>query len=107
MIEDLLELHPTPKSLVVVSSDHRVQRAARSRGATFIDSAEWYAERRAAMRASQKTESSAKPGAPTPDELNYWLNQFGEPSKSEEKSQAEEPPSPFPPGYADDVIDEG
>jgi uncharacterized protein len=107
MIEDLLGLHRSPKSLVVVSSDHRVQRAARSCGATFIDSAEWYAERRAAMRASENDERSAKPRAPTPDELNYWLSQFGESSNSAEKSPGEKPPGPFPPGYADDVSDEG
>src|SRR4051812_39323189 len=33
MIEELLEEWKSPRSLVVVSSDHRVQRAARHRGA--------------------------------------------------------------------------
>lgn len=98
MIEELLEQHRSPKSLVVVSSDHRVQRAARQRGATFVDSAEWYSERRAAIRESKNARSSAKPeGTLTPDELNYWLGQFGEAPTIEDSS------GPFPPGYGDDI----
>jgi predicted RNA-binding protein with PIN domain len=98
MIEDLLQQHRTPKSLVVVSSDHRVQRAARSRGATFVDSAAWYAERRAAMRDNSLENASAKPEAQlTGDELAYWLGQFGDAASSEDST------SPFPPGYGDDI----
>jgi predicted RNA-binding protein with PIN domain len=98
MIEDLLQQHRTPRSLVVVSSDHRVQRAARSRGATFVDSAEWYAERRAALRASEVEKGTAKPEVqPTTDELNYWLGQFGEVPAVDDSD------SPFPPGYGDDL----
>jgi predicted RNA-binding protein with PIN domain len=98
MIEDLLQQHRTPKSLVVVSSDHRVQRAARSRGATFIDSAAWYAERRAALRQSKTDDAAAKPDVqPTSDELMYWLAEFGEVPRSDDVL------SQFPPGYGDDV----
>lgn len=98
MIEDLLEQYSTPKSLVVVSSDHRVQRAARSRGATYIDSATWYAERRAALQGSQIEKSTAKPDARvSAEELQYWLGEFGEVPFGDESM------SPFPPGYGDDV----
>ncbi|MCI0333839.1 MAG: NYN domain-containing protein [Planctomycetes bacterium] len=102
MIEDLLEQHRSPKSLVVVSSDHRVQRAARNRGATFVDSAEWYAERRAALRKSDVADHPAtKPDARlSPDELSYWLRQFGD------EPAVEDSASPFPPGYADDIREE-
>jgi predicted RNA-binding protein with PIN domain len=101
MIEDLLEQHRSPKSLTVVSSDHRVQRAARGRGATFIDSGEWYTERRAEMRAAEKARASAKPVGDVPaDELQYWLRQFGEISAPGESN------NPFPPGYGDDVREE-
>ena len=101
VIEELLDQHRSPKSLVVVSSDHRVQRAARHRGATFIDSAEWYSERRAAIRESKNANSAAKPeGSLTPDELNYWLRQFGEAPTMEDS------PGPFPPGYGDDIGEE-
>jgi uncharacterized protein len=98
MIEDLLQQHRTPKTLVVVSSDHRVQRAARSRGATFVDSAQWYAERRALLREREVETGAAKPNAPpTGDEVNYWLGKFGD------MPAADEPLGPFPPGYGDDI----
>jgi predicted RNA-binding protein with PIN domain len=101
MIEDLLQQHRTPKSLVVVSSDHRVQRAARGRGATFVDSAEWYSERRAGLRDSEAKKATAKPDAQlTADELKYWLAQFGEGPPVEEST------GPFPPGYGDDIREE-
>jgi predicted RNA-binding protein with PIN domain len=99
MIEDLLEQHRAPRSLMVVSSDHRVQRAARSRGAAFVDSSEWYAERRAAMRdaASEHREVTKPDRQLPPEELRYWLGEFGE------APPVEEPESPFPPGYGDDI----
>lgn len=101
MIEDLLERCAAPRSLLVVSSDHRVQRAARHRGASFVDSEKWYSERLAICRQRRAIEDdgSAKPsGEMTRDELNYWLGEFGGFS-----SQKDESNSPFPPGYADDV----
>jgi predicted RNA-binding protein with PIN domain len=106
MIEDLLEEWRAPKSLVVVSSDHRVQRAARSHGATFVDSGEWYAERRAMVRNAKSDDGTAgKPGAPlAPDELKYWLGEFGEAPR--EGRVAEEQKGPFPEGYGDDLLDE-
>lgn len=98
MIENLLLQHRTPKNLVVVSSDHRVQRAARGRGATFVDSGQWYSERRAALRVRGIEKATAKPDAHlTADELNYWLGQFGD-SPADDGSD-----SPFPPGYGDDI----
>jgi predicted RNA-binding protein with PIN domain len=101
MIEELLEQWTAPRSLVVVSSDHRVQRAARQRGAAFVDSEQWYADllttRR--KRAVAKDDSAAKPtGKPTPDELAYWLSEFGDPP-----SASQDIDDPFPPGYADDI----
>src|SRR4051794_7538370 len=38
LLEELIAAEPAPRELLVVSSDHRVQRAARSRGASFADS---------------------------------------------------------------------
>jgi len=102
MIEDLLEEYRTPRSLVVVSSDHRVQRAARRVGASFLDSDEWYSERLALCRArrSAAEDVALKPsGDLTADELNYWLREFGG-TAAPKKADSE---SPFPPGYADDL----
>jgi predicted RNA-binding protein with PIN domain len=99
MIEELLEQHPAPRSLVVVSSDHRVQRAARHRGASYIDSSTWYAELRSTQKDAKATD--AKPGvAPTPEETAYWLGEFGGSPAADDVS------SPFPPGYADDLSDD-
>jgi len=104
MIEELLEACQAPRSLVVVSSDHRVQRAARQRGAAFVDSDKWYAEIVAMRRQQQrrKDDGAAKPGgAPSPDELAYWMREFA----GEASSAADDLESPFPPGYADDLED--
>ena len=104
MIEDLLEQCAAPRSLLVVSSDHRVQRAARQRGASFVDSETWYAERLAIsrQRGRETEDAPAKTsGESSPDDVRYWLGEFGEiPSLSDDAD------SPFPPGYADDVGDE-
>jgi uncharacterized protein len=101
MIEDLLEQWTAPRSLVVVSSDHRIQRAARQRGSTFVDSEQWYAEIRAARHKCDRPadDAAAKPsGKPTPDELAHWLHEFSDPPTPAADSE-----SPFPPGYADDL----
>jgi predicted RNA-binding protein with PIN domain len=109
MIEELLEKVRAPRSLLVVSSDHRVQRAARHVGASYLDSEEWYSERLAICRARKSAaEEAAKPsGDLTPDELNYWLQEFGG-TKSLKKTKSpkkkSESDSPFPPGYADDLL---
>ncbi len=41
LIEELVRAHHTPKKLMVVSSDHRVQTAASRRNAEFSDSEPW------------------------------------------------------------------
>ena len=80
MLEELIAAAADPRHLLVVSSDHRVQRAARQKGAQFIDSETWYA---------QLTVRS--------------------PAAESNSSENEKPPAadnPFPPGYADDVASE-
>jgi uncharacterized protein len=120
MLEELLEQFEAPRSLLVVSSDHRVQRAARHRGAKSIDSDAWYSELLAARRAAGALplDVSAKPvGELTPDEVAYWLDKFAEPPtddaagqltgrSADERKSAADLTDPFPPGYADDLLDE-
>jgi uncharacterized protein len=77
MIEEIIESHAAPRSLVVVSSDHRVQRAARRRGAAYVDSDRWYADMRAARSSTEASKPPAIEALP-PDQVAYWLNQFGE-----------------------------
>ena len=80
LLEDLIAAEPDPRHLLVVSSDHRVQRAARQKGARFTDSETWHAE---LMRAAKPAASDG-------------------PSDKEAVNLA----NPFPPGYASDLADE-
>jgi uncharacterized protein len=114
----------------VVSSDHQIQRAARRRRATSIDSDQWFMDVCRQRRARSLAEPAADDRPPTPNtvaELNYWVNVFSEPAVPDESEPASEhtrssrdqggPPNdrdldltnPFPPGYADDLLvdDEG
>jgi predicted RNA-binding protein with PIN domain len=78
LLEELIAAEPDPRNLLVVSSDHRVQRAARQRGASFSDSEPWYAD--------LSRSSGRSPAGGTAEE--------------------KETPAignPFPPGYADDL----
>jgi predicted RNA-binding protein with PIN domain len=121
MIEDLVAAHHTPRSLVVVSSDHRIQRAARRRRAKAVDSDRWYAELWAARhrRGQPPLDVPQKPGSElTAADVSYWLKQFAESAPDEPMSRAgasstdrQEPigddlANPFPPGYAEDLLDE-
>jgi predicted RNA-binding protein with PIN domain len=81
LLEDLIAAESDPRNLLVVSSDHRVQRAARQRGASYTDSEPWYAD----------LASSSSGRGPSP------------PASDEKQT----PPigNPFPPGYADDLLE--
>ena len=81
MIEHLIELCRTPRSLVVVSSDHRLHRAARRRRATVIDSDRWLANLIIARRqrdAPATGEVSKPTGQPTAEEVAHWVARFTE-----------------------------
>lgn len=104
-IERFIADHTAPRRLTVVSSDHRLHRAARRRRAKAIDSEKWYAEvvRRRIDRARQKSPAGKPSEPPTAGEVGYWLRQFG---IEEPEVQSDVPPgpeNPFPPGYGDDV----
>jgi uncharacterized protein len=102
MIEELLEQCSAPRALVVVSSDHRVQRAARRCGATFIDSEQWFAKLRTARTQGSENDKSRADldDKATPDEVAYWVDEFADAPPDES------PANPFPPGYADDVTEQ-
>jgi hypothetical protein len=112
MLEELIEAHAAPKSLVVVSSDHRVQRAARRRGAKFVDSDRWYAELRAARagRAAASANMHQKPANVLSDkEVEYWMGEFADPPIDDTKPAESRPPAldvdnVFPEGYAEDLL---
>ena len=114
LIEELILACSSPRSLTVVSSDHRIQRAAKKRRAEAIDSEVWYA--RTCQRKIETINPVAdKPHTPqSPEEVQAWLEKFQTDDtgskvagKSEIKAieQGLQGSGPFPPGYADDVID--
>ena len=71
MVEEI-----SPSGLVVVSSDRRVQAAARRRRAVAVNSEEWLAERRQAM-AEGTFSKEIKPTDPGPGDVEAWKRYFG------------------------------
>lgn len=104
LIEELIRADSAPRQLLVVSSDHRLHRAARRRRAQAVDSDRWYAETvRRRRESTRKTPVIAKPAAlPGADEVAYWLAQFAD-EAVDEQADAEQI---FPPGYAEDLGDD-
>jgi len=87
-IQEILQYHPTPKRLVVISSDHAVQRKAKARGAQCFDSEHW--EKALEHLQVQAGKSGGTVGKPPVDpddafksqslaegEQAEWLRKFG------------------------------
>lgn len=77
LLENLIAAHRAPRELLVVSSDHRVQRAARQRGAKYADSDQWLRELTRRMEIASIT---TKPQEVLTDsaELRRWVAEFGD-----------------------------
>jgi predicted RNA-binding protein with PIN domain len=82
LIEELIRADSAPRSLTVVSGDHRLQTAARRRRAKAVASEQWLEtlmrlrrQRRAALPESPAESKNAL----TETEVNYWLHQFDQP----------------------------
>ena len=88
LIEDLIDAHSAPSQLLVVSSDHRLQRAAKHRHAASVDSEEFLerldarskaaADASAAQTPQQKPSSTGAPSTGQADDVSYWLKEFGD-----------------------------
>ena len=76
LIEELVEGDTAPHDLVVVSSDRRLQSAARRRRAEAVGSDEWLAERRERRRQS-RAPADTKPPEPGPEDVERWKRYFG------------------------------
>lgn len=81
LLEELIRREPTPKKLLVVSSDLRVQRAARRRRAHTESSETWFdslKQRRQTPDIHSLPPENEKPD-PISDEVDveYWLRNFG------------------------------
>ena len=122
LIEELIRAESAPRKLTVVSSDHRLQRAARRRKATAIDSDVWFdqvvARRRERKRAGG--EADVKPEKlQSENDVTAWLQKFGDVDLddldacpdapddmkgSDDVHGLDELTNPFPPGYGEDVL---
>lgn len=79
LIEQLITKHHSPRGLLVVSSDHQIQRAAKRRKAAFIDSDRWYSELWQRRLELQQAPQLDKPATQlTTAEIEYWVAKFSE-----------------------------
>ncbi len=100
LLEELIQSDTSPRRLTVVSSDHRVQRAARRRRATSTNSEIWYRNLLDARRASAVAGENDKPDGPLDSQhVAWWLREFGHPGEPD----TVDPNSVFPPGYGTDL----
>lgn len=108
LIEELILKHSNPKQLTVVSSDHRIQKAALRRKATPIDSDVWLDRLEHQPRSSSAAGGGTEAGPDNkivPDNLFDidWEKEFG--LGESNQTGKEQTYNPFPPGYGDDLID--
>lgn len=102
-IESLIADHSAPRRLLVVSSDRRIQVAARSRRARVMTSDEFLR----ALAEDARRGSGRRPGRPIDEapledrEVKSWLEEFGvtdaelsTPRKGDPLRQPAEPPAP-------------
>lgn len=115
LIEELILKDSSPKQLTVVSSDHRIQKAASRRKATPIDSGVWYdlLEKTGTQADSPSCLTESSEGNADLEKLRAidWAAEFGlndhlkpngDAAKADEKDATF---NPFPPGYAEDLLD--
>ena len=111
LLEELIAADHAPRTLTVVSSDHRVQRAARRRRAAAVDSDVWYEtvlrKRRSASRGQAKSANVDEPKpAPSPAadaEVAFWLERIVDDAQPDDDARWGDI---FPPGYAEDETGE-
>ena len=99
LLEEIIRAHHTPKRLMVVSSDHRVQTAAQRRNARYFDSQPWIDDltdgkihlavpipedsdgageggRKSGEGVKSSTDAK-KPRIQDPKEVAQWMREFG------------------------------
>jgi uncharacterized protein len=87
-IEELIASHSSPKTLTVVSSDHRIQRAAARRKAKVLSSDEFLTrmdsrkERKRSTPPSPSLQEQPRQEVPTAQEAAFWLEEFREVAES-------------------------
>lgn len=86
LIEQLIAAHPQPKLLMVVSSDHRIQRCARAHRCEYSDCESWLSvleDRRLVVpdskqepQIAENQPKSARTGL-SEYEVQFWMREFG------------------------------
>jgi predicted RNA-binding protein with PIN domain len=83
MLQQILVAHPSPRTVVVISSDHAVQRKASARGAAWFDQDYWPEAIDAAFASSRMPDSpvdsaeGARDRFLSDEERNEWMKRFG------------------------------
>lgn len=80
LIEQLLDDDRAPRELLVVSSDHRVQRAARQHGAKYLDSDVWFRalRQRPPPVGSLEKRPEGEAWQHQSAEIQAWLSEFAD-----------------------------
>lgn len=105
LLEELIALDNSPRRLTVVSSDHRIQRAARRRRATAVDSDVWYLgvlrKRNRAARTDDDVDETAKyEGADAPRSRPDGKRPKRPSTKPETQNRGPQPPPKAKPPVA-------
>jgi predicted RNA-binding protein with PIN domain len=100
VIEELIARNSTPKRLLVVSSDHRLHKAARRRKAKVRDSEQFLDACEAAARSAPPTEAAPaeRPQAKlSPEEVAAWSAEFGDVDVAQLRAEIRRPAEQSPP----------
>ncbi len=91
LMEEYIRIHDAPRNLTVVTSDHRIQRAAKRKRATAMDADRWARHIQHQFQATDgKQTNKAKPNPSLSDhEVIGWMKGFGIDSQ-QEASQLEQ-----------------
>ncbi len=78
LIEQLITENSAPRQLLVVSSDHRIQRAAKRRRAKAVDSEVWYEQLLKQRGETSQPQPPVRPDEPlSDDQVEFWMREFG------------------------------
>jgi predicted RNA-binding protein with PIN domain len=116
LIEEMIRSHSAPKSLQVVSDDHRLQNCAKRKKAIPIKCEQWLDQLEA--RQDQRVVSDLDSMEQEIDSKNTrelesidWMKEFSMDEESNSESNKDSHPklqqkksfNPFPPGYGEDI----